>query len=470
MISIRRRLTRDVLAISALLLGGSLGALYFAARTELVEQFDAALRAKALAVNAATGRGDNGVHVTLTDPFFHGFGGERPRDFFELWDAGGALLTRSPSLGAADLPRPAGGPARPRIWNLWLPNGRPGRALAVRFQPQAEDRARVPVPPGADIELVVASDRENLDEALNEFLGIGGACGALLLGAVFAAVPRVLRRGLAPLDRLGGQVARIDADSLAARVPATGLPAELQPICERLNALLARLETSFARERRFSADLAHELRTPLAELRSAAECALKWPETRDPATDRETLAVAQQMETLVTHMLALARGERGQLAAQREPVAVDALAREVWRTFAPRAEARGLRADLALAPATAAADPALLRSILANLFDNAVDYAPAGGAIDVSVESGAAGVTVRVANPTDQLDPTDVEKLFDRFWRKEAARSGGGQHVGLGLPLARTFAAAMGWTLTAALEPGRRLVFTLAGPAEPSAA
>ena len=172
------------------------------------------------------------------------------------------------------------------------------------------------------------------------------------------------------------------------------------------------------------------------------------------------------METLVTQMLALARGERGSLAAQREPVAVDALAREVWRTFAPRAEARGLRVDFALTPATAPADLALLRSILANLYDNAVDYTPPGGAITVAVEAGPAGVTVRVANSTDQLDPADVGKLFDRFWRKEAARSGGGQHTGLGLPLARTFATAMGWTLAAALDAGHRLVFTLTGPAK----
>jgi len=463
--SLRRRLTRDVLAISAALLGGSLAALYFAARSELQEQFDAALRAKALAVGAVVGEDEGRTHLEAGADLLPGPVGAPPQDFYEAWDANGASLARSPSLGTADLPAFAGSLVQPGFWNLKLPNGQAGRAIGVSYPARPENGERGPRRPRSEIRLVVASSREDFDEELAALLGIAGACGVLLLGATLWTVPRVLRRGLAPLDRLGEQVAQIDADNLSARFPATGLPQELEPICGRLNALVARLEVSLARERQFSADLAHELRTPLAELRSLAECTLKWPETRDAATDRETLAIARQMETLVASMLSLARGEHGRLTARREPIAVDALAREVWQQFAARAEAHGLRAVLTLGPATAAADPTLLRSIFANLFDNAVDHAPAGAVIDLTVEAGPSGVTVRVANPADNLAPADLEKLFDRFWRKESARSDG-QHSGLGLPLARMFATAMGWKLTAALDGERRLVFTLAGPAD----
>ncbi len=459
--SIRRRLTRDVLAISALLLGGSLLALWFVARTVLVEQFDVALRAKALALSAVAGEGEGRDRLDFADGFLSGREDKPTEDFFELWDSHGSLLARSRSLGAANLPRQTGTLARPKLWNLMLPNGHAGRAIGVVFKVRVEENeaGREHRRPADNVELVVASNRERLDEALAELLGLGGTCCGLLLAAIFVAVPRVLRRGLAPLDKLGGQVAAIDAGSLAARFPAAGLPIELQPICARLNELLARLETSFERERRFSADLAHELRTPLAELRSLAECALKWPETRDAATDRDTLAIARQMESLVTQMLALARGEHGALAANRETVALEPLLHEAWRPFAVRAETRGLRAKFSLAPVTSNADPALLRSILANLFDNAVDHAPPGGEIGIAIEDGARGATIRVTNVAPDLAPADLEQLFDRFWRKEAARSGG-QHTGLGLALARTFATAMGWTLTAALNEGR-LTLTL---------
>jgi two-component system sensor histidine kinase QseC len=104
----------------------------------------------------------------------------------------------------------------------------------------------------------------------------------------------------------------------------------------------------------------------------------------------------------------------------------------------------------------------LLRSILGNLLENAVDYAPAGGEVRIHLMNDATGMVLRVANRAEGLDPNDVAKLFDRFWRKEEARSGG-RHFGLGLPLARMFAQAMGWTLTAAMDAQGQLEFTLKG-------
>ena len=159
--------------------------------------------------------------------------------------------------------------------------------------------------------------------------------------------------------------------------------------------------------------------------------------------------------------LALARGERQQLAGALESVDISALVADAWRSFAARADARSLPVDVRLAPATAAADPVLLRSVLANLFDNAVDYTPAGGSIALGVAAFPDGrTTISLTNSTENLTAEDVAHLFDPFWRKEAARSGG-LHVGLGLSLARAFSGAMGWTLSATLDAERRLVLRL---------
>ena len=463
MTSLRQQLTRNLLAATLVLLGGGLLAVYLFARAMVVEQFDAALRAKAFAVSTLTRVAAGGVSLAFNDRFLRGFDDDKARDFFQLWDAGGATIARSESLKKrADLPRRFGKPDKPERWNFTLPNGRPGRAIGFAFRPRGEGpEAR---DNGPEVRLVVASDREDLDERLWGLLGLSVGCAALLVLVTLWLIPRVLRRGLRPLDQLGEQAGAIHAGSLATRFHAGTLPAELQPIARRLNDLLARLEGSFERERRFSADLAHELRTPIAELRALAECALKWPDAREPAMDRETLAIARHMERLVAHLLALARGEQGHLALQIEPLAIDELVRDTWRGFAPRAEERGLAVHLALAPGTAAADRALLRSILVNLFDNAVDYTPTGGGIAIACARTAERVELTVSNTTVDLAADDVPRLFDRFWRKEAARSGG-QHFGLGLPLARTFAGAIGWTLVARLEDGNRLVFTLGGAA-----
>ncbi|HVW20977.1 MAG TPA: ATP-binding protein [Opitutaceae bacterium] len=460
MIAIRRRLTRDLLAASLVLLGAGGTAFYAIARDELIEQFDSALEAKALAVSALAERDSANWRLVPADGISRDFGPERRRDFFEIWPPGGAPAIRSDSLGGADLKPERTGAERRPFWNLTLPTGRAGRAIAVVFQPRAAATDQI-ADSGDGARLVVASDRHGLDGALRDLLWSAGAGGALLLGAILWGVPRILRRGLRPLGQLGEAVGAIGPDCLAERLPEAGLPDELRPIALRLNDFLSRLEQSFERERRFSSDLAHELRTPLAELRSAAELALKWPESRDPAHDREVLAIAQHMETLVNQLLALARGEQGEIAIRRADLSLESCVAEAWAPFAPRAAERSLRARFELRPAPIAADPTLLRSLLHNLFDNAVDYTPAGGEVSVTIEAGGGPARLRVANSVEGLQPSDVERLFDRFWRKEAARTGQ-RHLGLGLTLSRVFAQAMGCSLSAALDPANsRLVFTL---------
>jgi signal transduction histidine kinase len=458
--SIRRQLTRRLLRTTLALLGLGLVALLAAAGYAVVHEFDLALRTKALAVSTVTVVTPAGVQVQFTDRFLHGFDDDKPRDFFQVWQRDGTTLARSESLGKADLRQAFGKFDKPKYTLCTLPNGRPGRMIGYVFRPRVDKGETAP-----ELILSVASDREDLDETLGLLLALAAGSAVLLAGATWWVVPRVLARGLAPLAELGEQAARINAGSLATRFPAAELPMELQPIAGRLNELLARLEQSFERERRFSADLAHELRTPLAELRSLVENALKWPDIRDASTDRETLAIATQMEALVTQMLALARGEQGTLSSQPEPIALATFVETTWKPFASRAAARALRAEFVLArDVVAAADPVLLRSILGNLFDNAVDYAPAGQTITVSLLTAENRVTLTVNNLAGALTADDVTRLFDRFWRKEEARSGG-QHTGLGLSLARSFAEAMGWNLTARLDESGRVAFTLTGPA-----
>jgi signal transduction histidine kinase len=462
--SLRQQLTRELLAVLTLLLGLGLLGLYWAMWVEINRSFNVALEARALGISALVEQEAGQLKVDFSERLLRSFnGGKKVPAYFELSNQSGELVTRSLSLGEGRLARPpvtAG--EKPRFWDLELPNGRDGRAVCFLFPPKPAREH--PGQAGILAGLVVAVDREELDETLGELFAAVAGCGVLLLGAVLLVVPRVLRRGLAPVNRLGSQAERIHAGSLAERFSVDDLPVELRPIGESLNALLARLETSFDRERRFSADLAHELRTPIAELRNLAECSLKWPSARDVSADQDTLAIALQMETLVIRLLSLARGEQGQLAVRNEVVEAAAAVASAWRPFAGRADERGLRVRLAVDPGDLTADPVLLRSVLSNLMDNAVNYTPAGG--EVLITRTAAG-GLSIANTVDQFTPEDLSRLFERFWRKESARSGG-IHAGLGLSLAQAFATAMGWRLEAALVADR-LVFTLANKQTPEA-
>lgn len=453
--SLRHQLTRTLILAIAVLLGAGLAIVYFTLRFALTEQLDDALRAKAQALTATLALDDSAAAPILGRLFPRPDNGEPTREFFEIRRAVGTVAACSPSFTGDTGGLPALRPGRTRCWSLTLPTGRPGRAVGLLLEP----------PPGATgaPRIIVASDREELDEALGTALAAVGGSGILVLLVTVAIVPGVLRRGLRPLGALASRAAQIDAHSLDTRFAAAEAPEELQPIAARLNDLLARLEQSFERERRVSADLAHELRTPLAELRMLAESALKWPEAREPGTDRETLAIAAQMEALVERMLALARSEDGRLQLVRTHVDLPELVTEIWSSFVPAAAARGLRGELALSPVSIVTDPVLLRSILTNLLDNAVAYAAPGGTITVACDSiPDGGVSLRVTNATENLTGADVSRLFERFWRKEAARSTT-VHAGLGLALVRSFATALSWEVAARLDPQQRLTIELRG-------
>lgn len=459
--TIRRQLTRKLLwSIGLILVVGGVG-VHLCARTALVAQLDAALQAKAQAITTLTEQKGQRLEIEFSDEHMRGFeaGG---RDFFELWQSGENPVERSRSLGDAHLPLRHGTIVTPLAWNLILPNGQPGRAVGFNFLPQQSDEnENNKAASTLAAILVVATTRAELDRTLATLQLVLAGSGLLILTATVLVVPRVLRRELTPLQRLADEAADMDGSSLAARFHTEGLPGECAPITARLNELLARLEEAFERERRFSSDVAHELRTPVAELRSLAELAIKLPDTRAANADHETLAIALHLEAMLKHLLALARGERGELSAQHARVALLPLVQDVCDKFKTKAAARQLILNCS-ARATGAVftDAALLRSILTNLLENAVDYAPAGGRVDVEATGAEIGFTLRVVNTVENLTERDLAHLFERFWRKDAARSPDG-HTGLGLSIARVFAQAIGCELTATFVGPARLALTL---------
>jgi len=460
--TIRRQLTwKLLLAFTLPLIIGGI-AVFFSTRAALLEQFDTMLRTRALAIVTVTRQSGGRVDVEVTDSFMRGSDEEDAPGFFQMWHMDGTILKRSVSAPAAGLPSLFGTPDKPKFWNVTLPSGSAGRAIGLKFTPQISKEEHPPSVPN-EVILVVASNREELNETLTTLAFALLGCGAGLLAVTVVIVPRLLRRELAPLDALAEQATHINADSLATRFPTISLPGELTPISSRLNDLLARLEQSFERERRFSADLAHELRTPIAELRALAEVALKWPETREAATDREALAIAMQMEGVVTRLLALLRNEHAQLPVLTECVHLAPLIEGVWRPFTERAAGKQLKVTRTVSDgAEVETDPVLLRSILTNLLDNAVEYTPRGGTVRVEAKAETTQFTLQVTNTCDDLTADDVSHFSERFWRKDNARSNS-KHSGLGLSLVKAFSERLGLQFKARLVDPSTLTITVTG-------
>lgn len=461
--SLRRQLTFGLLVAFALILGVGGNAIFWAMKDQLYDQFDRNLHDKAKLVMTQTIQRGDKLAVYFSDYVLRTFDDAIATEFFQVFNEQGQSVERSDSLGIENLPIRHGTADEPDYWDLEMPNGQPGRAIGLRFHPRADRRPEPHEPISAII--VVASGREQMIEALRDLRLILGTTvvGALVL--TLLAVWWVLRRTLAPVQEVGLAASRIDAESLDQRLPVETLPTELQPMASKLNALLTRLQDSFARERHFSSDLAHELRTPVAELRSIAEVAIKWPDERTEETDRVILQIADQLEACVGTMLSLARAEQRSLELRSEALSLEAICRELIRPIRPRLDERSVTLETkGLETAgTLETDPVVFQSIMGNLLQNAADYAPSGSTIQLVCDGDSESFHIAVCNLAPELEPEDMGQIFNRFWRKDAARSGS-FHAGLGLSLAQTFAELLGSKLKASFDADRRLCMRFEGP------
>ncbi|MEM1295474.1 MAG: ATP-binding protein [Verrucomicrobiota bacterium] len=369
---------------------------------------------------------------------------------YQLREKEGDILLRSVSLGDRSIERPSDLPISRKSIDLTLDDGSRLRARVDYANPEGQT------------EIIVARDITSISQTLT--LVMGSIWGAGILAAVTIAGLTIvaLKRGLAPLDELGQAATEVDAESLSTRFGREDLPSELLPICERLNGLMARLEGSFDRERRFSADLAHELRTPIAELTSMAEAAILLPDKVPDDQFEKMLTSARNMQRIVESLLDLARWEQGTSQVELKEVDVIQAVEECWEPSSQLAEEKALTVTFAISPGQILkTNPSLFRTILSNLFSNAARYAPSGGQVTIETiareDESPAGLAV--TNSVEGIKDEDLEHLFDRFWQHDPSRAEDG-HSGLGLSVARACAETLSLKLDASLDEGS-LTFNL---------
>ncbi len=440
--SLRARLTMAVVAAVAVALTLLSWALYALVSRAIWAQRDHELVGRAQAMAALVEHDEDGWDFEPPEST-----SASGRSFyFEMWSsADGKLVARSASLGVQQLPMAAGSFAAPHFADLVLADGQPARLVAVRFLAREES----PGQPPAQATLAVAEDVSDLLALLADLRRRFFGLGLGTLAAVASLAAWILARGLRPLGRLGDAIARIDERSLSSRLSLDGQPAELVAPVRKLNQLLARLGDSFARERRFTADVSHELRTPLAGLRTLLEVTLLKPRPQDEyqAALVQGRAIAVQLGTVVENLLVLARLDAGQVEIESAEVPIMQLVEECWRPHATRAAERGLRFRNEVPASTRLrSDRGKLQLVLCNLLANASEYTEAGGWIAVRAGSGAPDdpMIVAVVDSGPHLPEEQLDKVFDRFWRADAARGGEGTHCGIGLSLARSMCACLG--------------------------
>ena len=299
--------------------------------------------------------------------------------------------------------------------------------------------------------------------AISAPAGLRVAAFAILVGgvALFVLVAGALRRRIAPIGALIEAAAQIERGDYSVRVPERG-GREVRALARTFNTMSARLSAIDSQRRSFLADVAHELRTPLAIMRGRLEAMLDEIHPRDDDHLRAILGHAESLERLVGDVATVAQAETGALPLNLEQVDLAVLASAVAEDFAEASRQGGveIRVRVGADATPLTADAARMRQALANLVANALRYGAPGGVIDIAVDRTAEGTVLTVRDDGTGISSELLPHVFERFVRGPDSRGSG-----LGLPIVADIAAAHGGSATAASTPGEGTTVTLVIPA-----
>ncbi len=367
-------------------------------------------------------------------------------------DAGGNPVAEAEQLkDTPHPPVPRGPSSELQFDNLTLPRlGHVRRLSAV-----------VPTEHGS-YTLMLFAELEHVDEELGQVTRALLMTIPITLGIAAALAYWLAYKALSPVEQLRRLADEITAEHLDRRLPIPNPADELGLLAQTVNSMIARLERSFEEVRRFTADASHELRTPIAVIRSEAEMGEGASINLEDARSRFRSIVEEcsRLASATSQLLALSREDAGVHRLVRESVPLKPLLGETIESLRPLANAKRQHLQLNVAcDAEVVADAARLRQVFHNLIDNAIKYTPNEGRITVGLTCTATQAVVSVADTGIGIKAAHLSRIFDRFYRinKSSDRDAGG--VGLGLSIVHSIVASLGGRADVESKPGKGSVF-----------
>jgi len=379
---------------------------------------------------------------------------------FEVADAQGNWVFRSPRFLKAypALPQNVGASASFFTTNLDL--------LQYRIALQRVEAA------GQRFEIHAAAPTEPFDQALDHFRVIERE--ALPVVVVLASLLGywLSGRSLAPVNRIIATAERIGVQNLSRRLEMPKARDELRRLTETLNAMLERIESSFKRITQFTADASHDLRTPVAIMRSTAEITLRRSRSEEEYREALSTVLETSVETseLLENLLTLARADAGAAGMEMHPLELGARVRKAQQRALTLSADKPLEVAVQTPPEPVwvKADAIAIDRLLLILLDNAVKYTPPGGRCEIALKQDGDQAKITVRDTGIGIAEKDLEAIFDRFYRADRARSRDVRGVGLGLAIARWITEMHGGTIAAESRVGAGSTFQVSLPAPAS--
>ena len=446
---IRARLTLAfAAAIGAVLAGGGF-LLYHHLANSLDRTLDQSLRARSAGVAAIVRQGDPGLREAPPAPVADATG-----SFAQVLDSHGTIRDQSPGLRQQPL---LTGPLlrRAQAKSLLIARAHRLGGDAIPLQPRNQK-----------LVLVVGAPLRSRDQTLANLrseLLVGGPA-ALLLASLIGYL--VAGAALRPVERMRTRAAAITEQHLSERLPVPSAHDEIARLGATLNQMLARVERAVKRERSFVADASHELRAPLALVRTEVDLALDLPRSAEElqAALRSIGEEADKLSQLADDLLLLARLDEGELRLRKEPLDVRDLLHDVAERFRRRAADDGRKLDVDAPKLAVEADRIRLEQALVNLVENALRHG--AGTIRLSASSAADGVEIHIADEGAGFDNGGADTAFERFTRGDQARTSGG--AGLGLAIVKAIVDAHEGRVAVSTDTARGADVVLTLPAAPA--
>jgi two-component system heavy metal sensor histidine kinase CusS len=459
-LSLATRLSLWYGAWALLLLAAATGFLYWALCNNLDREDDEFLADKVRFLGVLLDSPRVDAHLLQEEVEWEPAARQYGQVYVRLVGEGGGALMETPGM-AALLPLEQFPPSAPlaalRGVDVTRRSGATFRVMAAAVTPkQAKARA-----------IQVAIDRTHEERLLESYRRALWLVLAIALVICVLAGQRIARRGLRPVADMADTARRIRSTTLHERMDTAGLPAELESLAATFNEMLGRLQESFERLARFSADIAHELRNPVNNLRGEAEVALGRP--RSPEEYREVLASSLEecarLSRLIDNLLFVARAEDPQTQIVKEAVDVGGELEAVRDFYGAAAAEAGVSLQVRRAGAvTARLDRTLFQRAVGNLVANSLAHTPAGGEIVVAACRKNGGVDVEVRDSGSGIAREHLPHVFDRFYRADPARTAGSSRVGLGLAIVKAIAALHRGSVAVSSEPGKGTLVSLHFP------